>query len=73
MKKRKQYVPYSAVDKETQEVLVMTGTTTIKIKMSSSALMESFHRGMTWLGHRRSASGFQFCRPRNSNLSDLEN
>lgn len=34
---KKQYVPYSAVDNETQEFLVMTGTTTttIKIKMSS--------------------------------------
>lgn len=36
--KKKQYVPYSAVDNETQEFLVVTGTTTttIKIMMSSS-------------------------------------
>lgn len=44
-------------------------TTTIKMEMSSSDTQAGFHRRMTCLGPSRPATGFQFQRPRNSDVS----
>lgn len=48
-------------------------TTTIKMEMPSSDTQAGYHRGMTCLGPSGSATGFQFQKPRNSNLSVMGN